>query len=151
MSTEPFRRTPAQMDELRADLGVTRRRRTLLIAVLAIVLVLAGGTGYLAGRSHPRIVTRTVARVEHQVTVRTVTRWRTRTGMRAGSGAGTTPCLEQGGTVVPAAGGAASGATGLTTCSIRIEPDVPADAGDQLVITAPDGTSDSYQLASPSG
>jgi hypothetical protein len=139
------------MDELRADLGVTRRRRTLLIIVLAIVLVLAGGTGYLAGRSHPRIVTRTVARVEHRVTVRTVTRWRTRTATRAGSSAGTTPCLEKGGTVVPAAGGAAAGEPGLTTCSLQVEPDEPAAAGDRLVITAPDGTSGSYQLISPSG
>lgn len=64
-------------------------------------------------------------------------------------GFSTTPCVEQGGTVVPAVGSAAGGS--VINCTMQILPDVPAANGDQLVITAPDGTSDSYQLGSPSG
>ena len=44
------------------------------------------------------------------------------------------------GTVIPAAGGPAAGAPCLTTCTLQIEPGVPASDGDELVISAPDGT-----------
>lgn len=37
----------------------------------------------------------------------------------------------------------------VINCTMQILPDVPAADGDQLVITAPDGTSDSYQLWKP--
>jgi len=43
-------------------------------------------------------------------------------------------------TVIPAAGGAAAGAPRLTTRTLQIEPDGPALDGDELVISAPDGT-----------
>jgi len=153
MSTEPLGLTPGQTDQLRNELGVARRRRwPVMVMALVIAVVLAGAGGYLAGHSHPRTAVRTVTRVEHDVTVRTVTRWRTRTRTKtADSGVSSAPCVEQDGTVVPAAGAAAAGAPGMTTCTLQIEADVPAADGDELIITAPDGTSGSYQLGSPAG
>lgn len=122
--------------------------KIIIAAVVATAIAVSGWTYAIARPAKVHDVTRTVT---HTVTV---TRWRTRVvhktktvtaGVENGS---TTPCLEQNGTVVPTAGAAASGAPGLTTCSIAIDPDTPASDGDQLVITAPDGVSNSYQLGS---
>jgi hypothetical protein len=153
MSTEPLGLTPPQMDQLRSELGMRRRRWPLLAVAAVAVLALGGGAGYAAGHARPRTVVRAVTRVERVATVKTVTRWRTKTVTKTATvnTGSTTPCVEQGGTVVPAAGGAAAGAPGLTTCTLQVEPDVPASDGDQLIITAPDGTSNSYPLGSPSG
>lgn len=151
MSTEPLGLTPAQMDQLRAELHAGRRPWALIALAVIVAMVLAASGGYLAGHAQPRIEVRTVNHVEHAVTVKTVTRWRTKTITRTADSGSSTPCVEQSGTVVPAIGGAAAGSAGLTTCSLQIESDVPASDGDQLVITAPDGTSNSYQLGAPTG
>jgi hypothetical protein len=154
MSTEPVGLTSAQMEQLRGELGIRRRRWPLFAAAAVIVLAAGGASGYAAGHAHPRTVVRTVTRVDHVTTVKTVTKVRTRTVTKtqtAGSGGSSTPCDEEDGTVVPTAGAATAGASGLTTCTLSIQPDVPASNGDTLVITAPDGTSNSYPLGAPSG
>lgn len=91
-------------------------------------------------------VTRTVTAKPQPAATRTV---KVTVTASPSGGFSTTPCVEQGGTVVPAVGSAAGGS--VINCTMQILPDVPAANGDQLVITAPDGTSDSYQLGSPSG
>jgi hypothetical protein len=149
MSTEPVGLRPGHVGHRRSESG-TRRRLPALAAAVIVALAGAAAGGYFAGHGHPRAVVHTVTRIERVTTVKTVTRWRSRT-RSATSGASTTPCIEQNGTVVPAVGSAAAGSPGLTTCSVQIVPDVPADAGDRLVITAPSGASSSFQLTSPSG
>jgi hypothetical protein len=142
----------ADLDQLRDGLGLRQHRPRSLMVLAAVVLVaIAAAAGYLAGHAHQRIEVRTVDHVEHQTSTRTVTRWRTRTVTKTVGGSSSTPCVEENGTVVPAAGSAASGAPGLTTCTLEIVPDTPAADGDQLVITAPDGTSNSYALGAPAG
>ena len=154
MSTEPLGLTSAQMEQLRGELGIRRPRWPLIAAAVIIVLAAGGASGYAAGHARPRTMVRTVTRVDHVITVKTVTKVRTRIVTKtptAGSGGSSTPCVEQGGTVVPAVGAAAAGVPGLTTCTLSIQSDVPASNGDTLVITAPDGTSNSYPLGTPLG
>ena len=85
--------------------------------------------------------TRPVPGPTHTVTV-------TQTRTASPLGGSTTPCLESNGSVVPAVGGAV-GNLPVQTCTMTLLPDVPAADGDRLVLTAPDGTSVSYQLGSP--
>lgn len=130
--------------------------KTLAIVIIGMVVAVSGWV--TAGWAYSRpatvhTVTHTVTRVVREPSpTPTVTRWKTKTvivkhNVSTGS---TTPCLEQNGTVVPAVGGAVGGAPGLTTCTLSVQAAVPAANGDLLVITAPDGTSNSYQLGAPS-
>jgi hypothetical protein len=126
--------------------------KTIAAVIIATALAVSGWTYAIARPATVHNVTHAFTRVVREPSaVRTVIRWKTRTVIvtKTGGAGSTTPCDEQNGTVVPIAGAAASGATGLTTCTLSIQADVPAANGDQLVITAPDGTSNSYQLGAP--
>jgi hypothetical protein len=97
----------------------------------------------------PGTTVRTVSVTKTVPKTVTVIKWQTRTITKTvtkSSPAGTA-CVEDNGTVVPAVG-AAVGSAPVVTCTIAILPDTPAANGDRLTLTAPDGTSSSYQLSS---
>jgi type VI protein secretion system component VasK len=77
--------SPGQVDQLRAQLGLSRHRpRRMLVAAAVVVLVLgAAAGGWAVGHAHPRTITRTVTRtVVHTRTVhRTITSTATDPGL----------------------------------------------------------------------
>jgi multidrug efflux pump subunit AcrA (membrane-fusion protein) len=123
--------------------------RRLLIISAGLVTLTACGTSSLPAAPVPA-VTRTVTRTVHVPgPVRTITKTITKQVTVPGpvqNVTQTTPCVETGGTVVPAAG-AAVGGDNIQNCTIAIVQGDPASSGDDLVLTAPDGTRHSYLIS----
>ncbi len=132
---------------------MTTRKATVIIAVLAVVFLLAAAASIVTSVRILRLADAATAKV----TTRTVTappkvivRWRTRMVTRTvttPAGAPSIPCQESYGSIEP--GVITPGLPGDTTCAVTLLSPAGASHLGQISLTAPDGTTSTWNLANP--